>query len=584
MNVSVLRRHSWVIALLLVTLLGCAALLWRNSYFDTPTYASDEYAYLALGKFYHAQDELFRNDPSLQRLSNVLYLQLVHTALALTPDGYGALKMLNVVLYSLAGFALAVLLRRLTDVKVSCLFLTFYFILPWSGYTASIQPEVMAYFCCLALALCAVAAAVRKSIILCGCAGFLAATAFYIKPNAVGVGIGTGLFFLFAFGRGATWTQRLRSRFWATSAFIASAYAGLVVWPFFMGQSWRWIPQLVSGHYADKLAAPTGGTWQMIAQVSEYCAGHVAVLLVLFPTGLAGIIDLCWRRSAQPPEAEPQQPLIARVLAQWFVVAVPASIVAVAYYSVKSDASDPLGTRLHGRYLGFMLPLLLFFSLTFMHRTMSRFRSTAVARSVRLRWAALLLFCGLILWFAFTERQFRIYPWDSPELSAFYSNANTYWHDPAMSSSRLPVLFAAGVLVFFFAIGRAWSSYAAVAYLAVWMATGNRNNTAFQADTKRSLGILTADARALKQAGATRGRGVVVGADRFGPVSYALFGLATNPIVLAKAEGSEILSDEIPPGTQWVLCVGEFMPQFGYSSVQRRGALNLFLLTSQKPP
>jgi hypothetical protein len=583
-SISFLRRHFSVIALLLVALLGCAALLWRNSFFDTPTYASDEYAYLAIGKFYYQQEELFRNDPSLQQLSNVLYLPLVHAALALMPDGYGALKVLNVLLYTLAGFALALLLRRLTDTKVACLFLALYFILPWSGYTASIQPEVMAYFCCLAIALFAITAAVRESLLFCGCAGFFAATAFYIKPNAVGVGLGTLLFFVFAFGRGPTWTQRLRSRFSATSTFIGSTYAGLVIWPVVVGQPWRWVPQLVSGHYANQLAVATGGTWQMIVRVSEYCAGHLAVLLVLFPTGIAGVIDLCWRRSPPPPEAESQQSLTGLALARWFVLAVPASIVAVAYYSAKSDAGDPLGIRLHGRYLGFMLPLLLLFSLTFLYRTVSPFRSSAAAQRVRLRWAALLLFCGLILWLTFTEPHFRIYPWDSPELSAFYSSANTYWHDPAMSSWRLPMLLAAGALVFLLAIGRWWLSYAAVACLALWMLAGNRNNTAFQADTKRSLGILTTDARALKQAGVTRGPGVVVGADRFGPVSYALFGLASKPIVLSKPEGGEIAPDEIPPGTQWVLCVGEFTPQFSYSSVQKRGGLNLYLLTPQKLP
>ena len=558
-----------------MALAGAATLAWRNWILDTPTYASDEYAYLALGKFYHDHDELFRNDPWLQHLSNLLYFRVVHAAFVATTDGYAALKILNVLLYSLAGFTLASLLRHLTNVRASCLFLALYFVLPWSGFTASMQPEVLAYFCVIMTLLCAVTAAVRQSLLGCGVAGFLTATAFYIKPNVIGLGIGTALFFLFSFGDGATGVERVRMRLYATSCFIGSAYGALIAWPCLMGETLRWIPALGS-HYVGQLAAPTGGKLQTIAQVLKYSGGHVAVLLMLFPTGLAGVIDVLWRRSADRTEANTQEQRLVLCLARWFALVVPASIVAVAYYSAKSGVGDPLGIRLHGRYLGFMLPLLLLF--VFVHRTRAGSKDATAPSRARLRFAAVLLFLGLVLWFTFIERQFRIYPWDSPELSALYSKANNYWHEPALWSSRLPMLLAASALVFLLATGRAWSSYAAVVYLAVWMATGNRNNTAFQSATKVALGQLTVDARALRKAGATSGRGVVICADRH-LVSYALFGVASKPAVLMKAEGTEILPSDIPTRTQWVLCVGDFVPRFEYSSRQTKGSLNLFLLT-----
>lgn len=90
------RSHSsaqlYIALAVALGLIGTGTLFWRAAAAPTPTYASDEYAYLAHGKFLHETTELLRNDPGLQRLPNRLYFRLVNAAYRWTSNGHAALK------------------------------------------------------------------------------------------------------------------------------------------------------------------------------------------------------------------------------------------------------------------------------------------------------------------------------------------------------------------------------------------------------------------------------------------------------------------------------------------------------------
>lgn len=142
------------------------------------------------------------------------------------------------------------------------------------------------------------------------------------------------------------------------------------------------------------------------------------------------------------------------------------------------------------------------------------------------------------------------------------------------------MLCAAGILAILLASWPRLATHAAIVYLGFWLSIGTVNNAAFQTATSKVLGKLTADARMLTTSMDLREQGgAVVGADRYGPVSYALFGLALNVPVISKPQSSALQSGDLPPGVRWVLCVGDYVPGFSFSGVQKTEHLRLYTLS-----
>jgi len=573
---STLRR---LLLIGLLAVLGTSGLLLRNSLFDTPIYASDEYAYLAAGKFYENRDAVSADDPGIQRISNLLYFRMVQAAFAITKDGVALLKFLNVVLYALVGLAFTAATLSMVGSGAACLFLVLYFLLPWSGYLVSIQPETVAYFGIMCAGAAATAAVQLRSRLLCGAAGLLTATICYIKPNAVGIAVGTALFFLFSFRPHTLNGRRAFVQAGALFTYFAGLYAGAVLCPWLLGQPWSWWPSFASGYYATELGVQSSGAFRLAGFCLAYVAGHLLVLSLLFPVGVCGLV-LALKKNRTQATPSDGDPYVINTLARWLACAGVVSIVFVAYYSAKIDQGAGFETaRLHGRYIGFIFPFLLFFTLQLVCASKPDTRNGRPADYRRFVIASILLLCAVVAWELFGRQFFKIYPWDYPELTALYTSENNYWHATALWNFRFIFLLAAGAAGVLCALARTWARYIAIGYLAFWMIVANRQNTAFQRLTTQTLGLFTTEARTLAAMGdLSRRQGVVIGSQRYGRLSYVLFGLAARARVLVRAEGSQISDGELPPGCEWVLCDGNFSPSFTYQSILATEHLSLFLL------
>ena len=257
------------LVLALIALLGVSGLFWRNAILDTPIYASDEYAYLMAGKFYNHRPAIFQTIPAFRG-----YLTF-STFESLMPyscnrNGWESLRVINVILYGLVGLGFTAVAYRMTNRVTAGGFLLLYFLLPWSGYTASIQPEITVYFAVTLVAIAAIAAVRLSSLLLCMAAGVLAAGSYYIKPSIVGIAIGTAFFLLLYLDGNQLRKRRWLFRWLACSGFLVSLYLGLLIWRCLAGERWTWIPDLMSGLYGDELRRPTGGAWATVATCAAY--------------------------------------------------------------------------------------------------------------------------------------------------------------------------------------------------------------------------------------------------------------------------------------------------------------------------
>jgi len=575
-------HRSRVISLILISLItsaGVSGLLVRNSIFNTPIYASDEYAYLASGKFYENRAEIYKADPGLQRVSNLLYFRIVQKAFAITKDGTALLKLLNVLVYTLAGLAFTVAAQYLIGAGAARLFPAFYFLLPWNGYLVSIQPETVAYFCVICVAATAVAAVHFRSHFLCGAAGLVTAAACYIKPNALGVAIGTALFLLLSFQPRPARKGHPFIRLEVFLAYLATFYIGLVACPWILGERWSWIPSFASGYYATELKTQSPGMLRLAGLCLVCFGGHLTVLALLFPVGICGL-GAALKKKIIPADSSNDRAHLANTLARWVTWCGGVSLLFVAYYSVKVDQAAGFGTaRLHGRYLGFVFPFLLLFSIRPLFPLASQAGSTPRPRYRPLVAASILLLIALAIWTVFGRRFFTIYPWDYPELTVLYSSDNNYWHEPALWNFRFAFLLAAAVTAACLALPKAGMRYVAIAYLALWVVVAGRQNITFQRVTSRTLGVLTTEARTLNSLADLEHRpGLVVGSQRSGGLPYVLYGLSGQARVAVRAPQSTISEGDLMSDCEWVLCAGLFNPRFSYQSLLQTEHLNLFLL------
>lgn len=572
-SVREVSRITWCTSYALpaiLVLLGATGLLWRNGLIATPIYASDEYAYLAHGKFFSERAAVLDDDAWLQRIPNVLYFRVIQAAYASTSDGYQTIKALNVVLYSIVGLGFGAMASALRP-RLGCWFLGLYFLLPWSGYTTSLQPEVLAYFLSCCVAFTAVAAVLRHSLFVSAGAGLLCAASLYVKPNTAGVALGTGLFLLACFGGCYPVSERLKRSALAFVCFAGALYGGLLVWYWISGSGWSWLPQLAGSHYADELNRQSGGAIRTVSGCLIYGAGYILAFLVLFPGGLMGVV----RAASTPGDAAgpkiKTRDAVLRGLACWFVPVFIASTAMVSYYSVKIG-----GERLHGRYLGFVLPFLLLFTLACIHR---RNDTNSGRQRSSLRTTGALLAAAALLWWAVGANYFNIYPWDSPELLSLFSAAVG---EEVLWSTQLIVLVAAvataGLLVWYSRLGR----WVLITYTVLWMVLGNRNNLAWYHYVKARGGASAAEAAALaRTAELEKTRGLVIGSERYGAMSYALFGLAARVAVMVRPPNTQILPHDLPEGCRWVLLQGEYDARIEHRGAIRTRSYRLLLL---EPP
>ena len=573
------RRGIGLILISVLALIGASGLFLRNAIFDTPIYASDEYAYQVSGKFYENRAAVYAADPGLQRLSNLLYFRIVQGAYAITKDGAGLLKLLNVLLYTLVGLAFAGTALYTVGRAASCCVLSLYFLLPWSGYLVSIQPEAIAYFGVICAGAAAVTAVHFRSRILCGMAGLVTAATCYIKPNAIGVAVGTALFFLFSFRQDSLRKARAIVRLEGFFAYLAPLYVGLVACPWILGERWSWMPTFASGDYAAQLETQSPGIARLAGLCLAYFGGHLAALALLFPVGICGLAMAMKRKKGQT-DSSGNGARLASILARWVAWSGGVSLLFVAYYSAKIGQGGGFEAgRLHGRYIGFIFPFLLLFTFHLLFCPALGARATRFCRQRPLALASILLLGALAVWEVFGRRFLHIYPWDYPDLTVLYVSDNDSWHEPALWSFRFIFIVAAVATAACLALPKTWARYVAIAYLTLWIVVANRQNTAFQRITSQTLGTLTTEARTLtSMADLDHRGGVVVGSQRHGPLSYILFGLAARARVLVRPDGSTILERDLPVECEWVLCNGNFNPGFSYQSILQSEHLTLFLL------
>lgn len=551
-------------------------MLLRGVSIPAPLLTADEYAYNILSRYRDGFD-IFALDPWLQRIDNPLYLALQHRWIQI---GGGDGVLVTRIAHLLEWFAAALLLRaafsRIVATRVATLGMWAMLLLPMSFYTLTVMPETDLVCMAALLGFMIIRHLAQAPLRTAAAAGVICGLGLLIKPHAVAWLPATLVpIFCLAWVRRREPTQA-RIAAAAIAVFAACWYlAFLFGWKLSTG-GWELHPSAALGLklYGKYVAAADTAKSPLysLALIGTYVVGHAIAIVLVFGPALAGALTAWWRTSTNHDKRDD-----ALLCASSFALAMLASHVAMAAYFSASVGLQNAGeaARLHGRYLESALIFLPFFYLAFLH--------DHTRRSLRI--LSLIAIAGCAAFYFFVYRFFKIFPWDYPELFAFFVSPNHYqW---AYNGDTTLGYYAVGACVLGFAaafVAPRWSRRILLIQLLLLMVLGHyqmqRWLTAHIELNADRIDMASALGKSLLPA--NPGDGMLVGEDRFGKMSSVLFNLGSAPRVLVRTAGSKLTAADIT-GAHWVVTTAPYDVEFPHNSLIRFGELSLYPINIQNP-
>jgi hypothetical protein len=550
--------------------------LIRSITTEAPIMASDEYVYYILSRYLN-QVNLFAFDPMLQHVDNRFYFALQHIWMRLD-GGNGVLvtRIVHLLEWSASAALLYAAFADIAEKRSRVLAVCAMVLLPSSFYTLTMLPETDLVFMAALLGYVVIRWLHDAPLRAAATAGIISGVALLLKPHA----IAWVPAMLASIGCVAYARKNEKFQFfatvWAAAAFILGWYLGFFLgWRISSG-GWSFNPsialglQFYGGHVSN--AGDAGFLGRNLAQILGYFVAHLAVLALIFGPALAGVLIAC-RGVIFKLHGDHGRLSVAGI----FVLSMLFShLVMISYFTASAGVkSAGEALRLHGRYLGVILVFLPFFYFKFFEK-------------VQIRAARVYALTGLgvsAIFYFLVCRNIKIYPWDYPELFAFFASSNHYgW---GFGDGVALGKFALAWCVIGFvasAVRPGWFRALMTIQLIMLLCVGNIQMQRWLNSHMQINASLINMAEVLGQSlqPENPGDGLLIGAERYGKMSYILFGLGNAPRVLIKEPGSTIKISDLQ-GAKWVIVSEPYNVEFPYRSLVKFGNLTLYPLATTSP-
>lgn len=523
----------------------------------SPLLGSDEYAFLTIGKFLDSPS-IFTLDSNLQQVSNRLYFYLL-SFFDFKPGVIFQVRVVQIVEWFAAVVILFAAFRNFIGVNYRLIAAAFTLILPSSFYVLTVIPETSLVLLSSALGLVICRTLPKYAISAISLSGLICGVGILIKPHAIAWIPAVVVVIIF--------NQLIESRkqHWAVSSFglilvfFFFWYAGAVLAWRLTSSGWIFNPAEMLGlkFYGSSLrTSETSNFFTTAREVIKYFLQHLIVLSLIFCTSLIGIFVI-FKDALQRKGQAQNHELIPAI----FVVAMLfGSLVMTSYFTASVGLQqEHESNRLHGRYIAHILVFLPFFHFYYVSKaTASNYRGYAYVS---------LLTVLVALFYVFPS--VKIFPWDYPELFALYEKENWYkWVGISKSSYGnlvLPLIACVSALQLLRLKYKAHLITLQLLAILIcanlqlddWASTHVANNQKSVQTGGKLSALIGAN---------LPGEGLVVGPDRYGKLSYFLFGFNGAPRVLIKGRGEIITQDEIA-SSKWVILTDQYEKQFQFQSV-----------------
>lgn len=536
----------------------------------SPIFGSDEYAFFISGKYFDRIQELYIFDPGLQRISNVLYLKILFHLNAWTgPNFVFFYRFIHLIEYSLTALFLYKIFIRIFDKKTTVLGLFAFIVLPSAIYIQSVMPEIELILISVILGYILVLVFPKNGTIGAVLGGVTIASSVLIKPHGAAL-----LLVALAFIASSDFFKVTRNGHFKSLnnifLLLGSAYLGFILlWKFSTGD-WAGNPLLALSLnlYGPSLTSNSQaiGFLGKVQSALMYFGAHFIVLALIF---LPSFIWIFKTLLVQSRKSEAKFSSNESSIALFTFLLVCANIAMTSWFTAGAAAVWPgEGMRLHGRYLGSSIAFLPFIYFYYLSKIKDNFE-----KKYALGVVAIVSICAFFLF-----EHFKIFPWDHPVLFAFFKYPNHYnWTFIDGINSLGSVLLSIICLISLFSLFNRKYLYSLMTIqlfiiLLVgchqtygWVERHTRNNAPLTMYAREASSLLATD---------SFGKGLVISSERYGRMSYILFGIANSPKVLEKSPDSSITKEDVS-GVDWVLLGEKYLINFDYLDAVEIGPLKL---------
>lgn len=525
-------------------------LILRGMAVMSPLIAGDAYAYFAHSRMAGRFAELYAADPWMQQINNPLFFALGGLSCRMAGgDGTLILRVLHAVLFVGGGGLLAWMIWPAAYPRVRVATLGILLATPLSSYCLCFMPETLYFFLVVILSVVLArapapiggGAAVGAGLVL----GALACT----KPHAAAVAVAVALFIVVEHVR----DRGVRGLVSACGAVVAVAVGAAVAWIAinrgFYGALQADARQAVGGIYSTVLARMFS-TGLSVSQCGVVLLRHLLVNASAFAVPLLLMARWVFEETRQPfgrPGGREHTRVVWRLVVWSLAVFVCAVAMSVVFTAREGQTNPAEALRVHGRYYGFAVPIVL-------AAWVAAYPQISV-RSWFPGWAAaaagLAAACGFGT-AACDPGRLTIYPWDYPELLGLSRWVCLGWPVAVLPWVLAGVIAMAAVLI---AIRPGWTLWTVGTTMLCLFVAGHYNVWRWQSASVADQGLITMEARAVATLlpPSSRDRGLVVGAHRYGTMAFALYGLMANNRVLHRPELSVLTRRDLPADVEWIL-------------------------------
>ncbi len=540
--------------LLLLKILALALFIWhcmRILLVPFPIFGSDEYAFLVHG-LHDNEALIYQLDPNMQRIGNPFFTEL-HGAIWRYAGEQGIYVSRFLHLLEWIG-SIWLILEAIPFFKNRA---TAYWLaggvmmaVPSSFFMLSLMPDTEMVLVFSVLFFSVSRLLPHKIWMFAVLSGILCGIGVLIKPHAVAwLAAVMALLILVLFNRFRL--RELRAlEYLSPLLVVAGCYATYVIGYGWLEGSWNLNPVQVvrQGVYGNILASPVqSGALDWIRLLS-YVAVHFLVLFFLFGFALFGMLEhllgFLKKRSITA----------IQLSGAFLFLFLGAVICMVAYFTYGAGLGNPFeANRVHGRYL---LQLLIFIPVC------SYLALGQLTERGKLLLGIMGLVSSFLFYYAF-RYYFKIFPWDYPELFAFYQSPNHYsWNYDIGLNLGIYLLMAYALSYVMVLVRPSLAKYALLLQFIILLSIGNLNMRDWSRMNSELYGVHI-------EAGKTIGKLIpksepgevaVIGDQRFGDMAYFLSGLSDRhqPAVVIKTAGTEVTRQEMAP-YKWIILQKQYL-------------------------
>lgn len=563
-----LKTKTSILVLIALTIYSILSVI-----INFPIFGSDEYAYFIRGIYLDNSEDLNTLDPYLQRISNILYFNLIHAWNNIFKFEFVyTYRLLHAIEYILAGLILHQTFYRIIGKKNAFWGMFIFLIYPSTIYIFAITPEIELILLASCLTYTLIKIFPESPRTASSIAGIILGMSILIKPHAVAMLIAT-ITTIAIYPTFYSKKFNIKLTLQTVIVLLLFTYVSLILIWKICGNEWAFNPLITLGldAYGDYINTEntTTNIVDKYLDTIHYIFAHIVVITLIFSPMVIWLISILLKKHKYTTDNTTNT---YAIIAIYIMAMFAAHIVMTAWFTAGAGSNN-IGEamRIHGRYLGVILALLPFLY----------FHSINNLNQTERTMACILSGISLLACYLYFFEILKIFPWDYPLIFSFFNPVNHYkWNFSGSYSiigNILPwLIFLLLISAIIFKKHQTKALYIQLFIIVFlgniqtynWLSSHSKLNRQLVNNAK-TFGTLLGKNQF--------GKGVLVSNERFGRTSYILFGLANAPKVIIKKTNNFITEDDVK-GANWVLFDKNYNADFDYLNSIKTGQLKLFFI------